>query len=181
MYERSYLMETIEVGMSKECELDGKSITIRPIKMQDAQLEHDFIDQLSPETKHYRFFGAIKNVSDKVLKSLCDIDGKNSMAFIATEQVDGKEIEIGVCRYVLSENPDIHEMALTIADKWQHKGLGKLLINQLTSYAKSHGVKTLYSVELADNPYMHKLSKELGMQVKRDIEDAHQVIYSLAL
>jgi hypothetical protein len=174
-------METTEIGMSKECELDGKTITIRPIKMDDMALEHDFIDKLSPETKHYRFFGAINNVSDKVLKSLCDIDGTNSMAFIATEQDNGKEIEIGVCRYVLSENPDIHEMAITIADKWQHKGLSKLLIDQLTSYAKSHGVKTLYSVELAENPHMHTLSKELGMHAKRDPEDVHQIIYSLEL
>ncbi|WP_339720062.1 GNAT family N-acetyltransferase [uncultured Paraglaciecola sp.] len=174
-------MQTEKAKNDSEFELDGIPITIRPINLQDMPLERDFIDRLSPETKHYRFFGAIKNVSDKVLKSFCDIDGKDSMAFIATEEVNGKEIEIGVCRYAISDAPDIHEMALTIADKWQHKGLGKLLIKQLMSYAKSHGIKTLYSVELAENPHMHGLSKELGMLARRDPEDPHQVIYSLAL
>jgi GNAT superfamily N-acetyltransferase len=72
-------------------------------------------------------------------------------------------------------------MAVTIADKWQHKGLGKLLMNELISYAKSHGVKYIYSVELADNSLMHILSKELGIQAKMDPDDAHQVIYSLTL
>jgi GNAT superfamily N-acetyltransferase len=174
-------METADVESFIKCELDGQSIIIRPINTQDIPLESDFIDHLSPETKHYRFFGAINHVSEKVLKTFCDVDGKNSMAFIATEQVDAKEVEIGVCRYVVTDKPDIYELALTIADKWQHKGLGKLLMNQLINYAKAHGVKWLYSVELADNSVMHKLSKELGMQAKMDPEDTHQVIYSLAL
>jgi L-amino acid N-acyltransferase YncA len=72
-------------------------------------------------------------------------------------------------------------MAVTIADEWQHKGLGQLLAKQLIGYAKSHGVKQLYSVDLADNSGMRKLASELGMSVRRDPEDAHQVIYSLTL
>jgi GNAT superfamily N-acetyltransferase len=174
-------METAEVTTIKKCKLDGKTITIRPINIQDMQLEHEFIDHLSAETKHYRFFGAINHISDKMLKAFCDVDGKNSMAFIATEQVNDEETEIGVCRYVITQNPDIHEMAVTIADKWQYKGLGKLLMNELIDYAKSHGVKSIYSVELADNSLMHMLSKELGMQAKMDPDDAHQVFYSLTL
>jgi GNAT superfamily N-acetyltransferase len=173
-------METADIESFIKCELDGQSIIIRPINIQDMSLESDFIENLSPETKHYRFFGAINNLSEKVLKTFCDIDGKDSMAFIATEQVDEKEIEIGVCRYVVTSKPDIYELALTIADKWQHKGLGKLLMNQLISYAKSHGIKWLYSVELADNALMQNLSKELGMQSKIDPDDTHQIIYSLA-
>jgi GNAT superfamily N-acetyltransferase len=174
-------METADIESFITCELDGQSIIIRPINIQDMSLESDFIEHLSPETKHYRFFGAINNLSEKVLKTFCDIDGKDSMAFIATEQVGEKEIEIGVCRYVVTSKPDIYELALTIADKWQHKGLGKLLMNQLISYAKSHGIKWLYSVELADNALMQNLSKELGMQSKIDPDDAHQMIYSLTL
>ena len=179
--ERFYLMETVEVESLIKCELDGHSITIRPISIQDMTLESDFIEHLSAETKHYRFFGAINNVPEKVLKAFCDVDGKSSMAFIATEQLNGEEIEIGVCRYVVTGNPDIHEMAVTIADEWQYKGLGKLLMNQLIGYAKSHGVKSIYSVELADNALMHMLSKDLGMQAKIDPNDIHQVIYSLTL
>jgi GNAT superfamily N-acetyltransferase len=174
-------MKTAEISSSVECKLDGKPLTIRPISIQDMKLENDFIDHLSPETKHYRFFGGVNHVSDRVLKSFCDVDGQNSMAFVATEQVNGEEQEIGVCRYVLTEKPDIYELALTVADQWQHKGLGKLLMKQLIHYAKGHGVKWLYSVELSDNAFMRTLSKELGMQAKIDPEDTHQVIYSLAI
>lgn len=174
-------MGTNENATLKECLLDGKTITIRPVSVKDMPLEHDFIEHLSQESKHYRFFGGINNVSDKMLKKLCDVDGKNSMAFIATELVDGKEIEIGVCRYVLTEKQDIYELAVTVADNWHDKGLAKLLMDHLISFAKSHGVKQMYSLELADNSFMRMLSKELGMNAKRDPEDPHQVIYSLSL
>ena len=60
-------METADVESFIKCELDGQSIIIRPIDIQDMSLESDFIEHLSPETKHYRFFGAINNLSGKVL------------------------------------------------------------------------------------------------------------------
>jgi GNAT superfamily N-acetyltransferase len=162
-------------------ELDGKKIKIRPLSKDDMPLEADFIQHLSPETKHYRFFGALNTISPAMLESLCNVDGENSMAFIATEEVDGKDVEIGVSRYAVGDSHDVHEIAVTIADSWQHKGLGKLLMRHLIDYAKTHKVKTLFSVELADNNAMRALAKELGMKIKADPQDVHQVIYTLAL
>lgn len=69
----------------------------------------------------------------------------------------------------------------TISDEWQHKGLGKLLMKHLISYAKQYGVRQLYSLELADNTMMRELANEVGMSASRDPHDAHQVVYSLAL
>lgn len=163
------------------CELAGKKIKIRPISKDDMPLEADFIQHLSPETKHYRFFCALNSVPDSMLKSLCNVDGENSMAFIATEEVDGKDVEIGVSRYAVGDKQDVHEIAVTIADNWQHQGLGKLLMKYLIDYAQTHGVKTLFSVELADNSTMRALAKDLGMKIKADPQDVHQVIYTLAL
>jgi GNAT superfamily N-acetyltransferase len=162
-------------------ELAGKKITIRPISKEDMPLEADFIQHLSPETKHYRFFCALNTVPDSMLESLCNVDGENSMAFIATEEIDGKDVEIGVSRYAIGDEQDVHEIAVTIADSWQHKGLGKLLMKHLIDYAKTHKVKSLFSVELADNSVMRMLAKELGMTIKGDPQDVHQVIYTLAL
>ncbi|MFQ3237369.1 MAG: GNAT superfamily N-acetyltransferase [Paraglaciecola sp.] len=170
------------VSMAPEiCELDGKKIKIRPISRDDIPLEADFIQHLSPEAKHYRFFCALNTVSESMLESLCNVDGENAMAFIATEEVNGKEVEIGVSRYAIGDEQDVHEIAVTIADSWQHKGLGKLLMSHLIDYAKTHEVKTLFSVELADNSTMRSLAKELGMTIKADPQDVHQVLYTLSL
>jgi GNAT superfamily N-acetyltransferase len=158
-----------------------ESVTIRPIHSTDTVMEGAFVRNLSFETKRYRFFGGVKELSPAELKRLCNVDGCHSMAFVATVQKNGCEAEIGVSRYVESSEQDVREMAVTIADEWQHKGLGQLLVKRLIAYAKSHGVRQLYSVDLADNTAMRELASELGMSVRRDPEDANQLIYSITL
>jgi GNAT superfamily N-acetyltransferase len=158
-----------------------ESVTIRPIHPADSGMEDQFIRNLSVETKHYRFLGGVKELSPAELKRLCDVDGRHSMAFVATLQKNGRETEIGVSRYAECSSDGVGEMAITIADAWQHKGLGQLLLKRLIAYAKTHGVKQLYSVELVENTAMRDFATELGMSVKSDPDDANQVIYSLTL
>ena len=158
----------------------GHRVTIRPLQSSDSQMEAEFVRNLSDETKHFRFLGGVKELSARDLKKLCDIDGQHDMAFVATvREQDGREREIGVSRYARGAKPDIREMAVTVADSWQHKGLGRLLAHQLIDYARAHGVTQLYSVDLAENTAMQHLAHDLGMTVCRSLDDPGQVIYSL--
>jgi L-amino acid N-acyltransferase YncA len=75
----------------------------------------------------------------------------------------------------------VREIAVTVADEWQHKGLGRKLMEQLIQSARSNGVKRLYSIELSDNAAMRALAEDLKMDVERDPNDPHQTIYSLRL
>jgi GNAT superfamily N-acetyltransferase len=159
----------------------GERVTIRPIRSSDVGLETDFIRNLSIESKHYRFFGGVRELPAAEIVRFCTVDGHYTMAYVATVQRDGHEVEIGVCRYAPDTKTDVREMAVTIADEWQHKGLGQVLMQHLIATAKEHGVQELYSQDLADNPQMRDLAHEMGMSVRRDPADACQVIYSLPL
>ena len=159
----------------------GQSVTIRPMHLSDSALEDQFVRNLSIETKHFRFLGGVKELSPGELRLLCDVDGQHTMAFVATIQDSGRETQVGVSRYAEGSRQNVREMAVTIADEWQHKGLGQLLAKRLIEYARGHGVTNLYSVDLADNTAMRKLAHELGMSARRDPDDATQVIYSLPL
>jgi len=167
------------VTLNQQVTVAGELVTIRPIRATDAAMESDFVRKLSAKTKHYRFFGGVKELSPAQVKLFCEVDGRHSMAFVATVQAGGSETEIGVGRYVPGSTADIRELAVTIADEWQHKGLGKLLVQQLVASAREYGVRHLYSVELNENSAMRELADELGMCAARDPDDAHQVIYSL--
>ena len=158
-----------------------ESVTLRPINPADSSMEDTFVRNLSVETKHYRFLGGVKELSPAELERLCNVDGRHSMAFVATVQENGHEKEIGVSRYAECSSDGVGEMAVTVADAWQHKGLGQLLVGRLIAYARSHGMKQLYSLDLMDNTAMRELAGELGMGVKGDPDDANQVIYSLTL
>ncbi len=163
------------------CQLDGQPITIRPISAADVDLEVTFIDRLSPMTKHYRFLGGVQHVSAKLVNTFCNVDFDQTAALIATTEVDGEEREIGVVRYASDSIDGVREMAITIADDWQNKGLGTLMAKRLIDFAKNHDIRKLYSIDLVDNLHMRQLATDLGMRSHRDPDDAHQVIYTLRL
>jgi RimJ/RimL family protein N-acetyltransferase len=157
------------------------SITIRPIRLTNTEMEAGFMRNLSAESKHFRFLGGVKELSTQKLKQFCDVDRHYSMAFVATVEENGEEKQIGVSRYAPNANQDLREMAVTVADAWQHQGIDVLLTDKLMEFVKGHGIKRLYSIDLVDNTAMRKLAKDIGMQAQRDPEDAHRIIYSLAL
>jgi GNAT superfamily N-acetyltransferase len=144
-------------------------------------MEADFVRNLSADTKHYRFFCALRELSPADVSRFCNVDGPHTMAFVATVCDEGHEVEIGVCRYSPGRKSDLREMAVTIADEWQHTELAKLLMDQLLIFAKQHGIRQLYAVELADNQLMRHFAKDVGMAAERDPSDANQVIYSLGI
>jgi hypothetical protein len=161
--------------------INDRWVTVRPIRSADSAMESGFVRNLSAATKHYRFFCALKELSPADISRFCDVDGPHTMAFVATVRDEDREVEIGVCRYSPGSNADDREMAVTIADAWQHTELAKLLMDHLLISAKQYGIRQLYAVELADNILMRNFAKTVGMAAARDPNDANQVIYSLGL
>ena len=162
-------------------EIEGQRVLIRPISLDDAEIERDFIEGLSPIDKHYRFLGGVAHLTTEELLNLCNIDYVTKMAFVAMIDVKGKEKEIGVSRYAVNEYGDSYEFSVTVADQWKNKGLGTLLMKYLIDYARKHGVERLYSIDFSDNYRMKALAKDLGMHVETDPNDSKQVIYNLYL
>ncbi|WP_455212240.1 bifunctional acetate--CoA ligase family protein/GNAT family N-acetyltransferase [Kaarinaea lacus] len=142
--------------------LDGTRITVRPIRPEDAHIERDFVRNLSPQAKYFRFMHALHELTQEMLIRFTQIDYDREMAFIAVVQQDGTEVEIGVARYVM--NPDHHscEFALVVADQWQKKGIGSYLMTQLMQTAKNRGFDTMVGEVLADNEHMLDLAGRLG-------------------
>jgi GNAT superfamily N-acetyltransferase len=164
-----------------QLEIAGQAVTIRPLCHADADLEQDFVRRLSPESKHHRFLGAVHELTPQEVKRFCNVDGHHSMAFIATVEEEGRPRMIGVSRYAPCAESSAREIAITVADDWQRRGLGTWLARTLIQHAREHGVRELYSVDLADNARMRMLARDLGMKASPDPEDTHQVIYSLRL
>ena len=162
-------------------EIEDERVLIRPISPDDAKLEQDFINNLSDQSKNYRFLGGRAPLSIKELIALCNIDYDSKMAFIALIDDGDQGTVIGVSRYAIDKNYGSFEFAITVADAWQNKGLGTLLMKHLIDYARSHEIKQIYSIDLASNYKMRALANELGMKNNIDPNDANQIIYSLTL
>ncbi|MFA3790252.1 N-acetyltransferase family protein [Aliiglaciecola sp. SL4] len=171
---------TVKLTTDHSCLKIGKlNVTIRPISTEDKNIEAEFVKNLSPVSKHNRFMEGIRELSPAMLDKMCDIDFVNNMAYIATIEEDGKEKQIGVCRYVKTEQSDAREMAITVADDYQKLGIGKELFNHLYVHARANCINKLYSIDFRSNTKMHRFAQSVGMQMEIDPEDDNQVIYSI--
>ncbi|MCW8987454.1 MAG: bifunctional acetate--CoA ligase family protein/GNAT family N-acetyltransferase, partial [Gammaproteobacteria bacterium] len=115
---------------------DGTTITIRPIRPEDAEIELAFVHNLSPESKYFRFMQALHELTPQMLMRFTQIDYDREMALIAVAEIGDKETEIGVARYVTNPDGESCEFAIVIADKWHKKGLGSHLLDKLIQVAR---------------------------------------------
>lgn len=159
---------------------DGSQVTIRPICKGDIELERRFIEGLSPEARRYRFLYTIAEPSEALLQKLTDVDPVNEAVFIAVVDEGLHQREVGVARF--SRTPDGQaEVAVTVDDAWQRRGLASLLVRTLIDEARRRGIRALFSLDPSGNESMRGLATHLGFTRKVDPQDATQVIYTLAL
>lgn len=159
---------------------DGRHVLIRPLEQSDREREYAFIKRLSPESRHMRFLAEIKEPDRAMLDQLMNTDGKQRMAYIALVHENGKLIEVGISRYAATAEQEC-ECAVTVADEWQHLGLGTLLMKHLIRSARKNGFRYMYSIDAASNAPMRDLTKSLGFNRQIDPQDSHQVIHRLHL
>ncbi|MEA2001047.1 MAG: GNAT family N-acetyltransferase, partial [Actinomycetota bacterium] len=150
---------------------DGTDVTIRPIRPEDAEIEQDFIRNLSDQAKYFRFMHAVHELTQQMLVRFTQIDYHREMALIAVTEEDGHEVEHGVVRYVT--NPDLTscEFALVISDEFQGHGIGQRMLKRLMEIARSRGLDLMEGEVLAANHRMLDLVRSMDFQIQRSPDD----------
>lgn len=158
---------------------DETKVLIRPIHVRDVEMERRFIEALTPDSRHFRFLESMQSPSEALLKQMTDIDPATDAAYVAVIADGAQEREIGVVRFSAAVGGADCEFAVTVADEWQRKGLGTVLMKHLLEVARSRGIRSLHSSDAADNASMQKFAAHLHMRSQRDPDDATQVVYSV--
>jgi len=154
---------------------DGTPVTVRPIRSEDAAMEQDFVRHLSDDSRYYRFMQTLRELPPRKLQYLTAIDYDRHMALVATVQQDGREVEIGVARYVVEPDGSSCEFAIVVDDAWQGSGVAGILMAELMDAARQCGLKTMEGFVLASNHKMLKFARQLGFTSHRDVGDADTV------
>ena len=65
----------------------------------------------------------------------------------------------------------VAEFAIVVADAWQRRGIGKLLLQRLREVAQDAGVRQLAGLTLSTNRQMISLARRLGFEISRERDD----------
>lgn len=123
---------------------------------------------MSPESIRYRFLGSKKEFTEKELEYLTVLDGWNHYAVGILERNEPKR-GVAIIRLVRSsENPSEAEVAITIIDDYQRKGLGTFLMNLILLAARERNIDQLSFTFLPQNEGIINLIERLGPPVTKE-------------
>jgi len=144
---------------------DGTDVSVRPIRPEDAEIEQDFVQNLSAESKYFRFMQSMDKLTPLMLARFTQIDYDREMALIAViNEHTPKAHILGVVRYVSNPDKQSCEFALTVADEWQQKGIGRQLMQRLMTVARDRGIEIMEGDVLSHNSKMLRLCERLGFR-----------------
>jgi GNAT superfamily N-acetyltransferase len=140
---------------------DGATVILRPIRPSDRDLLLDGFERLSPQSRYRRFLAPMDDLSEPMLRYLTEVDHHDHEAIGAIDPASGHGI--GIARFIRqADQPDAAEAAVTVADDWQRRGLGTLLLGALADRARSEGIRVFTAVVLAANAEMLEVLEHVG-------------------
>ena len=129
---------------------DRSTVLIRQVQSADAPLVADGFARLSPRSRQLRFLAPKKDLSPAELRYFTDVDHHDHEALVALNPADGRGV--GIARYIRhSEDPHAAEIAVTIVDDWQGRGLGTELVTRLSGRARHEGIHRFTALVAEDN------------------------------
>jgi GNAT superfamily N-acetyltransferase len=134
------------------------TLVLRPVEPGDAARIVANLRRSSAETVYRRFHSPVHDPTPFVDRFVARVDGRDHSALVVLDGDDvvavaqwDRETDCGSCA----------EVAITVEDSWQHRGLGRALMRALAGDAHRHGITTLHASVLADNRPARRLATRL--------------------
>ena len=139
----------------------GDELEIRPIRPGDKASLASAVDQSSHDAIYSRFLNPHGRLTASELRYLTEVDHRDHEALMAVDPASGRGV--GVVRYVRDqERPEWAEIAVSVLETWQGRGIGKALLSELATRAREEGISCFTALMLADNRAMRRLFASLG-------------------
>ncbi|MGW0776346.1 GNAT family N-acetyltransferase [Streptomyces sp. NPDC002835] len=154
---------------------DGGTARIRPITTEDADRLVSFYEQVSDESKYYRFFAPYPRLSAKDVHRFTHHDYVDRVGlavtvggeFIATVRYD----RINAQGRPASAPADEAEVAFLVQDAHQGRGVASALLEHIAAVARERGIRRFAAEVLPANSKMIKVFRDAGYTQRRSFED----------
>ncbi len=143
---------------------DGKQVTFRMSHPEDAELFQEFITTLSDRSRYMRFFSGLKKLPAHALNEFTSPRFPHSFAVSAIVSDGEQERQIGVARWVPTEEEGIGEFAVVVADDCQGQGIAGRLMRLLITAATVGRLERIEGLILKENLPMLSMVQKMGFE-----------------
>lgn len=166
--------------MATTHEVDGGlRVRLRLARPSDGERVRTFLESLSAETRHRRFFPAMPQVTERLVRHFTFYDPRERLIVVAAAMAEGSERIVGMADVALAET-GVAELAVVVDDGLQGQGVGKLLTEVIASLAMHQGATHLRAQLLEHNAPMLALMERLGRTVRTVSDGTIEVVTRLS-
>jgi acetyl coenzyme A synthetase (ADP forming)-like protein len=155
--------ETVDVILR-----DGSTLRLRPPVEADRHVLLRFYEELSEQSLYFRFHGHPR-VDERLVEPVLEPDWIDRGALIGCVAEGGEERVVALGNYVRLRDPTTAEVAFTVADTHQGRGIGTRLVEQLAARAAAHGIERFVGEVMAENSAMIGVFERVGFEVSRTL------------
>lgn len=150
---------------------NGRSVSIRPVRLSDEKPLQDLLYRLSDESIYQRFLGFRREHPHDEMLALVNLDYDQSMALVVCDPQDPGGSAVALVRYDVDPATNLADIAFIVRDDWQGKGLGTLLMRRASEIARARGLVGFTADVLLNNKLMLVVFHHSGLEVRSDLQD----------
>jgi len=148
---------------------DGSTVRLRPVRPEDAAAVRSLLERLSPRSIYLRYHRPMPHISEEEVRRFTHIDYHDTFALAATLGQPPAERIIAIGLYSRTGD-DRAEVAFTVEDSHQGRGIATQLLDHLAAAARDHGIAVFEADVLSENRSMMDVFRDSGFPVESRIK-----------
>jgi len=140
-------------------------LVLRLVRPSDGDALQTYVRGLSPQSRYNRFLGVANELAASELARALAANGRDTLTLLLTSTVQDWETVVGESRVALSCTKRAGEFSMSIADDWQHVGVGSALLAEIERKAAADGIELLFGDTLRTNEGMIGLARARGFRL----------------
>jgi acetyltransferase len=164
---RPYPDEYVRRGRLK----DGTRVSLRSVRPEDETAWHDLIGSSSAESLRFRFRSLFKRSTHQMAVQYCFIDYEREIGIVAETGGNSPTALMGAAHLLADMEHEAGEFAVMVADRWQGRGLGGLLLDFCLELARRWGLKRVVAETHPENHAMLATFRSRGFAIRISLED----------
>ncbi|HSC28344.1 MAG TPA: GNAT family N-acetyltransferase [Vicinamibacterales bacterium] len=145
---------------------DGTTLHLRPIRPDDDAGLLEMFSRMSQESLYYRFM-SVPRMDLQKMSAFTHVDYDNQFVLVGEA---GGPIAALAGYYRSDSCPDRAEVAFSVPDALQGKGIGTRMLERLAEIARERGISAFDAYVLGENRRMLEVFRESGFDVSQELE-----------
>jgi acetyltransferase len=158
---------------------DGSPVTLRSVRPEDEAGWHELIAGASADSLRFRFRSLFKKSTHQMAAQYCFIDYEREIGIVAEVSADGAGALVGAAHLIADMDHHTGEFAILVADAWQGKGLGGLLLDYCLELARRWGLKRVVAETHPQNRPMLAAFRSRGFAIRIALADESAYVEKL--